>query len=200
MSEESSSQIRSRSRQYRYAAPIVVEFNGIPGVPLFERADPNPDLFYQGEDIVYDLLLIHAFEPVSAEDYDIVAVVKTSPRSVGIVWHGTLDNGVYPTPNQPGYYELWLPSIATEKLLAGTYYLDILIQERVGEGKGKYDRKYVLLQHIFNIEYSNFSGTPETATNTTATGRASVERTWPNSPNTIGKSPVTPDDVFYSTE
>ena len=200
MSEEASSQIRSRSRQYKYAAPIVVEFNGIPGVPLFERADPNPDLFYQGEDIVYDMILVHNYEPVSTEEYDVFASIKTSPRAKAAIWQGSLDNGVYPVPNTAGHYELWVPSSVTDTLLAGTYYLDVLIQERIGEGKGKFDRKFVVLQHMFNLEYSNFSGAPENANASSSRERINLERTWPNMPNTVGKPPIAPDEVFYSTE
>jgi hypothetical protein len=60
--------------------------------------------------------------------------------------------------------------------------LGIQISERLGRGEGRYDRKHIILQHYFNIEYSNFSATPE---NTANMLRGSTEKTWPNAPSTV---------------
>lgn len=180
-----SSQIAPRNRQ---STPPVspLALDSLPGIP-FERGTPNPDLFYQGEDIVYDVYLFNG-EPVISDDYDIYAILKTGPRAYRISWQGSLDLGIYPTPNQSGYYELWIPSNITSSLLAGTYFLDIMVQEKMGAGKARFDRKYVLLQTSFNLEYSNFSPSPETlASNPDSSKRAGVEQVWPNQPDTIGR-------------
>jgi hypothetical protein len=180
-----SSEIKARNRQVSAPASSLM-VDSIPGIP-FERGTPNPDLFYQGEDIVYDIFLFNG-EPVTTDDYDVLAMVKTSSRAYSVVWEGSLDLGVYPSPNQSGYYELWVPSNITSKLLAGTYYLDVMIREKIGAGKGRFDRKYILLQTSFNIEYSNFSPSPETlANNPEAAKRAGIEQVWPNHPDTIGR-------------
>jgi hypothetical protein len=181
-----SSEIKARNRQFRNIPVSTMAIDGVPGIP-FERGTPNPDLFYQGEDIVYDLFLFNG-SPVSSTEYEVSVLVKTSPRAYNVVWQGSLDNGVYPAPNESGYYEVWIPSSVTATFFAGTYYVDVLLQEKVGLGKGRYDRKYLVLQTNFNIEYSNFSPSPETlAGNPDALQRGGMENVWPNQPDTIGK-------------
>jgi hypothetical protein len=181
-----SSEIKARNRQFKNTPASTLALDGMPGIP-FERGLPNPDLFYQGEDAVYDLFLFNG-APISSAEYDVSVLVKTSPRAYNVVWQGTLDNGVYPAPNESGYYEVWIPSNVTATFFAGTYYLDVLVHEKLGSGKGRYDRKYLALQTVFNIEYSNFSPSPETlAGNPKALSRAGMEEVWPNQPDTIGK-------------
>jgi hypothetical protein len=183
-----SSSIKARSKQGLQSPLPTSALDNIPGIP-FERGTPNPDVFYQGEDIVYDLLLVHDGKYVNSEDYEILALIKTSPRASTVLWEGKLDYGIYKTQGKPGYYELWLPANVTEKLLAGAYYIDILLVERIGRGEGRFDRKYVILQTMFNLEYSNFSPSPESVKSSSdSPSRSSVEETWPNKPDTIGRS------------
>jgi hypothetical protein len=183
------SRIRARNPQSNSINIPSLTIDGIPGVP-FERGIPNPDTFYQGEDIVYDLFLYYEGDYVKAADYDVLVSVKTSPRASSAVWTGSIDNGVYPIPNNEGYFELWIPSTITSTFLAGSYYLDVLLQEQIGRGKGRYDRKYVLVRTAFNIEFSNFSTNAESVTNTTL--RQGVVGVWPNTPDTIGRPASTP--------
>jgi hypothetical protein len=157
----------------------------------FERGTPNPDTFFQGEDIIYDMFLYYAGSPVSSDDYDVIVNIKASPRAQTTIWQGTLDNGVYPNPSALGHFEVWIPSVATSAFLAGTYYLGVLLQERVGKGKGRYDRKHLLLRSSFNIDYSNFSPTTVSVGHTTPL--STVERVWPNAPNTVGNPNASTD-------
>lgn len=181
-----SSEIKARNRQFKAFPTSTMALDGVPGIP-FEQGTPNPDLFYQGEDIVYDLFLFNG-KPVSSEEYDVRVFVKASPRAYKVVWQGTLDDGVYPAPNESGYYEIWIPSSTTESFFAGTYYLDVLIQEKLGSGDGRFDRKYIAIQTNFNVEYSNFSPSPETlAINPNSLKRDGMEQVWPNQPDTIGR-------------
>lgn len=180
-----SSEIKARGRQRKATEIYYAALDNIPGIP-FERGVPNPDTFYQGEDIVYDLFLFHEGANVSSDDYDINVLIKTSPRAYIAVWEGKLDFGVYKINNREGYYEVWIPSSVTAELLGGSYYVDVMITERIGKGGGRYDRKYVLLQTVFNLEYSNFSPAPESLTSSSS--RSNVEETWPNKPDTVGRS------------
>jgi hypothetical protein len=189
------SYIKAKTRAYKTQIPERLSAT-VPGIPLFEEGHPNPDLFFQGEDVVYEAYLYHEDGPVLAEDYEISVVVKTSPRASLVSWEGKLDLGVEQKPNQSGNYEIWIPAAVTEKFLAGTYYLDVMITERVGKGLGKHDRKYVLLQTVFNIDYSNHSPAPESRTSGKDL-RTAVEGVWPNAVNTIGARTVTPDS-FHS--
>jgi hypothetical protein len=177
------SEIRARTSQAKepwYTSPSF-GIDGTPGIP-FERGIPNPNVFSQGEDIVFDLLLVHDGKKVTSEDFQINVIVKTNPRAVGVIYAAELDKGIDPWPNTPGYFELWIPSSVTSGMLPGTYILAVQIAERVGQGAGKYDRKHIALQHYFNIEYSNFSTTVENSSNIM---RGNVEHTWPNGPSTV---------------
>jgi len=190
-----SSEIKARNRQFNVSPVNTLMLDGIPGIP-FERSAPNPDVFYQGEDVVYDMYLVHDGTPVSSSVYDISAVVKSSPRAQTITWQGTQDDGVYDVPDQPGFFELWIPSVATEQFIAGTYYLQIQVVEKTGAGR--FPRKFVLLTTYFNIDYSNFSTNSESRNNQGL--RTSLESVWPNSPNTIGRPNFKTDTSFFTTE
>jgi len=195
-----SSQMRARKEQNSPPEPYAIILDGIPGIPFEQGSNPNPDMFYQGEDIVYDVFLFHDGAPVDSTHYEVKVFVKTSPRAATVLWEGRLETGIYKMSGDAGYYEVWIPSAATSTFFAGTYYITVLIQERVGEGKGRFDRKYVMLNQCFNIEYGNFSPNPESVSQIgTSPNRSTVEETWPNKPNTVGKTPATNDAVFFSS-
>jgi hypothetical protein len=186
------SAIKARNRQsYTPIAGNSVNMDGIPGVP-FERGIPNPDLFYQGEDIIYDMYLTYDGVPVSSDKFNITVYIKPSNRAYNTAWAGTFDGGVYKPDNaDPGYYEVWIPSADTSNLYAGTYYLQVQLQEKVGTGSGRFDRRHVVLQTYFNLEYSNFSPAPESSStlSTKTAERAAMELTWPNKPSTVNRNP-----------
>lgn len=181
------SEIRARTGQTdRFANKMAID--NIPGIP-FEKGVPNPDTFYQGEDIVYDAYLFFDGKDVNIEDYDISVIVKSSARAYTPIWVGSLDFGIYPIKDEPGRFELWIPSVATEAFFVGSYYLDVQVTEKIGRGDGRYDRKHVLAQTIFNITYSNFSTNLETNSREGArASRSDLEPTWPNMPDTVGRS------------
>jgi hypothetical protein len=190
-----SSEIKARGRQPSASPANTLMLDGLPGIP-FERSAPNPDVFYQGEDVVYDVYLLHDGAPVSSSVYDISVVVKTSPRAQSPVWEGVLDAGLYDVAERPGFYELWIPSVTTETFIAGTYHLQLQITEKLGAGR--FPRRFVLLSTYFNIDYSNFSPSPESRDNTGL--RTSLASIWPNSPNTVGKPNFKTDASFFTTE
>jgi hypothetical protein len=193
-----SSHIRSRNRQSPDHPIKSLAIDGVPGIP-FEMGVPDPDLFYQGEDIIYDLFLVYDGAPVQLDRYDIRIGVKTSSRAQNLSFEAYIDNGVYSVAEKPGYYEFWMPNSITSELLAGTYFITVLIADKLGEGLGRHDRKHVLLQHSFNLEYSNYSPNPESAkTTATLLKRYNLELTWPNRPNTIGQTPPPPNSLYPS--
>ena len=188
------SELQARNRQFKLVPNSTIVLDGIPGMP-FERTLPNPDLFYQGEDIIYDALLINNGTHVDSETYDIIVSVKKTPRDQAATWEGILDNGVYEDKSQPGHFEFWIPSAVSGTFLAGTYYLQVMLREKLGKGKGRFDRQYVVLQTYFNIDYGNFSPAPESRQVGPGTElRNNLQATWPNAPDTVGRTPI-PDVI-----
>ena len=184
------SEIRSRNSQIKSTPIPTVILDGIPGMP-FEKAVSNPDTFYQGEDIIYDASLLHNGAAVTTEDYDVLVSIKRTPRDQTASWEGVLDNGVYEDKEQPGRFEFWIPSTISGTFLAGSYYLQVLLRERLGKGKGRFDRQYIILQTYFNIEYGNFSPAPESRQPGPGQQlRNNLQATWPNAPDTVGRSPI----------
>lgn len=182
MVELRASQILSRLSQRSIHPQSSTYIDGIPGIP-FESGVTNPDVFFQGEDIIYDMFIFFNGAPVVKEDYEILAAIKTSPRA-SRGWTGSIaEGGIYQTAEKLGYYELWIPAAVTQTFLAGTYYINVAIREKFAAGKGRFDRKYTVLKTYFNIDYGNFSENVENRGNDK---RSNVEPTWPNSPNTIG--------------
>jgi hypothetical protein len=185
-----SSELRTRNRQPVRPPASSLLIDGVPGMP-FENTTPNPDSFFQGEDIVYDAILLAGGKYVSSEYYDVLVRIKKTPRDSSPSWEGFLDNGIYEDKTQPGRFELWIPSAVTGTFLAGSYYLQIILKEKLGKGGGRFDRQYVALQTYFNIEYGNFSPAPESRQPGEGQQlRNSLVATWPNAPDTIGRSPI----------
>lgn len=190
------SQIVARQNQSAVTSPLVLD--GMPGMP-FEPGTANPDSFAQGGDIIYDFYVAAAGDPVDAVKYDVMALVKTSPRASKATWLCGLGNGVEPVSNAPGHYVLWIPASETANFLAGSYYLDIAVHERIGMGSGRKDLAFVALRAMFNIEYNNFSQHPESvSTSGDGSKRAGLENTWPNTPNTVGQQAHTPDSMYLN--
>jgi hypothetical protein len=50
------SYIKAKTRAYKTQIPERLSAT-VPGIPLFEEGHPNPDLFFQGEDVVYEAYL-----------------------------------------------------------------------------------------------------------------------------------------------
>jgi hypothetical protein len=182
------SMLQARGRQPEVARDSQMLTEGIPGIP-FQEGSPNPDVFYQGDDIVYDAYLFFKGSPVTSEKYTILVSVKSSPRAVKTLWEGTIEDGVAEIKTAgPGYFEIWLPAASTAQAPAGSYYMAVWVKERFAAGGGKYDRSGVIAENIFHIAYSIFSPLPETVSPEGGGGlrRDTIERTWPPSPPTIG--------------
>jgi len=188
------SELRARNRPPELTPIPSLLIDGIPGIP-FERTIRNPDVFFQGEDVIYDAIIRYNGGLVTSDNYDVLVSVKSSPRAQKATWEGFFDNGVYEDRTRPGCFEIWIPSASTANFLAGSYYLQVLLKERIGRGAGRFDRQYVVLQTYFNIDYSNFSPAPESRQPGEAQNiRNNTVSTWPNSPDTIGR-PVRSDVV-----
>lgn len=188
------SELRARNRQFKINSVPTIILDGIPGVP-FEKSNPNPDVFYQGEDIIYDAVLIYNGKYVNTDDHEILVRVKKTPRDPSPSWEGFLDNGVYEYKETPGKFEFWIPSTVSGSFLAGSYFLQVLLKEKIGRGAGRFDRRYVILETYFNIDYGNFSPAPESRQPGEAQQlRSNLPSTWPNAPDTVGRPPV-PDTI-----
>jgi hypothetical protein len=179
------SKIESRKEQGTAMTVSSRATHGFPGVP-FEPGEPNPPTFSQGEDIIFDAFLFYDGRPVKTETFNISAIVKTSSRATQAAWVGELSSGIY-TTDRDGFYEIWIPRKDTSAWYAGTYYMEIVLEEPVGIGEGRHDRRVSLVSKSFNLEYSPMSNNPETVSPLSGLPkRGTLEKTWPNSPDTIG--------------
>ena len=157
---------------------------GLPGIP-FIPGTPNPSNFCQGEDVLFDALLIYQGKPAVSENYNISATLKPSLRSFSVLWQGALGNGISKERDE-GAYLIWIPSRKTTELFAGSYVLNISIHEPVGQGAGAHDKRISLIDVMFNIEYCGGSPNPESLKKEeTALRRDNLEKSWPNAPSTV---------------
>jgi hypothetical protein len=176
---------RKNSPLREYTSPIG--FMGFPGIP-YEQGVPNPSTYFQGEDIVLDALLYYRGEAVCGEKYNVTAIVKSDPHALNTTWTGVVDNGIY-KGKKTGMYEIWIPSYITSKMFAGSYYLDMVLKEPVGSGKGPKDRTIFVASYIFNVEYSSASPHPESAdVGDNQLHRNDLKPSWPPGADTIGTS------------
>lgn len=117
---------------------------------------PAPIEKYAGETLDFDIYLNAGDKPVLAKDWDILANVKSSTAETSSVWVGTLQNGVYEN-NKTGYYKILIPAEKTKDWLAGTYWLEILIKEKVAKFNNISDVFSVVLRLPISVDYGNHS-------------------------------------------
>jgi len=156
----SNREVPKRSRIWAYkqndeeVAIRSTMIDGMPGMPL-ETGMPNPDVFQQGEDVVFALLLIQEGVRVQQADYDITVFLKSSAHSTTLLATYTIGSGLAEMNDTAGMYTLTIPSELTSTLLAGAYYLAVQIKEKVSVSR--FERRFIALQHNFCIEYGLFS-------------------------------------------
>lgn len=117
---------------------------------------PAPIEKYVGESLQFDIYLNHNEQPVLANDWDIIANVKSTTATPDPSWVGTIGNGIYEN-NKTGYYKIVIPSEKTKDWLAGTYWLEILIKEKIAKFNNIADNYTVLLRLPVTMDYSNHS-------------------------------------------
>lgn len=149
-----------------YTRQIYDGYPEPPGVPA-------PIQYYTGEDIEFDVLLHYNGKPVLTEDWDITAIVKSNVYQHCTRWVGELNNGIY-LNNTTGYYKFLIPSQETANWLPGTYWMDVVIREKLGRGTGPKDLDVYLMRQPFGVDYSVASPRQDFITQTTP------EQTAPN--------------------
>lgn len=118
--------------------------------------------FYQGEDLKLAFYLDYNGQPVTEEKYQLEAIVKKSPAAQNILWKGYQGTGLYNNGKAGDYYIL-IPSTITSNFLPGTYYFDVKLSEKVGEGDAVRDLSFVILSSTFTLELSAGSPYPKLA-------------------------------------
>lgn len=144
-------------------------FDGYPEPP----GVPAPIQFYIGEDVVFDKFLVYEGKPVLVEDWDLTAIVKSNKEAQCVRWTGIVNNGIY-LNNNAGYYKFVIPSSETDNWIAGTYWLELVIREKLGRGAGPKDLDVFLFRQPFGMDYSMGSSNPDHIVN------QSPEETAPN--------------------
>lgn len=149
------------------------ELDGTPTPPLGPGVKEEAPQFYQGDTILLDVLLYFNNQPVLEEEWTITAVLKTSAFADCVTWEGELYNGIYKN-DAPGYYRIIIPNDSTAELIAGTYWLDIIITEKTGQQQTYKDVKLILRRQPIMIDYSAGSPNPGRVLD-----RNELEKTYP---------------------
>lgn len=114
--------------------------------------------FYLGEDIILTL-------PVELtggvlEDFLIKAYLKSGVASTETLWVGDQYDGLTLSPATPGVINIAIAKKVTEKLNPGTYWLDIVAQQKIGTGS-TIDRLVVLARLPIGLDRTAFTTTTE---------------------------------------
>lgn len=149
---------------------INARLDGIPEPP----GQQPPLQYYQGEDIVFEVLLRYQGKVVTLDNWDIDLIIKKNAFAKCSEWLGSINNGLYVIDHTPGYYKIIIPADVTSNLLAGTYWLNIFIHEKVGMGKGPKDLNIIIVQQPFSLDYAAASPNPPPALRGT-----DIEKTYP---------------------
>jgi hypothetical protein len=158
---------------------------GVPGVPFVEPV-PSTPVYSQGEDIIYDAVLAVDGHIVTPDKWNIEVIVKTNQFTIGDVWLGVLENGLYYNTPEVAY-QIWIPSSLTSNIAAGTYMLDVKATEKIGVGKGIKDRTVVLASTYFAIEYTASSPHPDSTSSLPGRfDRATLEHSYPPYDSPLG--------------
>jgi hypothetical protein len=168
---------------------------GIPGTNFLNNG-PSVPVFYQGEDIVIDIYFSTEGKCLDLNRYTMNTIVKSSQYLNTNNWNGTLDNGIYRDKDQDNHYIIFIPSSITDKILAGSFELDLWVVENVGNFNDIKPRTMLLGKTYFNLEYAAFSPHPETIENGVASLRTLLPNSYPPAFNTTvggGQAPNNDD-------
>jgi hypothetical protein len=123
-----------------------------------------PLLFNQGEDIVVTVYLEIDGKPLTTDHYDLYLAVKKTAEAKHLKWRGAVNNGIFTTTGTPGYFKVWLPSIASMFFQAGAYHMGFLAKEKIGVGDGPKDRTLTVAEYVVVVRkptasvYNNLAG------------------------------------------
>ncbi len=152
---------------------IYKNFSPFESYPEPAKVTQDPINFYLGEDVTFDGYLEFEGNPVNPDDWTLTAVMKASPFASTILWTGELNNGVYFENDKPGYYRIQIPSSVLTPLISGTYWLDLVLKEKLGSHNNMHDRTVIASRIPFGLDYT--ASSPSVA----APRDAGVERTNP---------------------
>lgn len=130
------------------------QLDGVPTPP----GQPDPVQYYQGEDIIFEVFLNYNDVPVIVDDWDIRGIVKKNAFATDVAWTGTIEGGIF-VQTKPGFYKIIIPSDVTAIFYAGTYWLDVVISQKVGKGEER-DITAIIMHQPFSIDYSVGSPNP----------------------------------------
>lgn len=99
---------------------------------------------FRGETIEFGIYFNVGKKPVTFQDWEITAFVKSNREACTILWTGQNSAGIYEGPN-PGTFITRLSADDTRALIPGTYWLYTKATQRVGRGDDDYG-ELVLIQ------------------------------------------------------
>lgn len=132
----------------------------------FEGSPPPPSKefpliqFYIGEDIDLQIPLFYKENKALDPNWKLQAIMKSSTQSIDITWLGTLLNGIYHSADNPNMYRIVVPGKITNTLLAGTYWMDIVATEPIGNSNDVIDKTIILARLPISLDKSAYSAKP----------------------------------------
>lgn len=133
--------------------------DGTPPIVLGVRQEAP--LFKQGEDIKLFFYLNYNGSYVDLEKHELQLMLKKLPRAQNVLWSAKLNAGLFKVEGIPGYFYMLLPSEISSYFLPGSYYIDIVLTEKVGTGEAVRDTKQVIRSFMLEIDLGASSPNPK---------------------------------------
>lgn len=131
------------------------------GTPEQEGVKQLSPAFVQGDDIKLVFGLFYYTSPLDYKKVKLEGIVKKTPYASNILWTATIGKGLYPVDGKPGYFYILMPSEISGLFLPGTYYFDVRMTEKLGEGDNIRDMTVTMLKSTFTLELASTSPHPE---------------------------------------
>jgi hypothetical protein len=131
------------------------------GTPQYNSPKQESPKFFQGADIELAFYLNIEGQPVTLSKHDVYAVVKKSIYANAVLWQADtfVNVGLREEIKDGGYFSVFIPRDVNSQWLPGTFYLDVVVEEKAGTVEHA-ERQLVVMQTDFQLLLSTSSPNP----------------------------------------